>query len=65
MAAELAWFGSVCATADLLTDPQQASVHCERLRLTILPRSSPSPEPHQRKTKERSAEISSISSFMI
>lgn len=33
--------------------------------VTILPKSSPSPEPHQRKTKERSADISSISSFII
>lgn len=33
--------------------------------VTILPKSSPSPEPHQRKTKERRADISSISSFMI
>lgn len=33
--------------------------------VTILPKSRPSPEPHQRKTKERRADISSISSFMI
>lgn len=34
-------------------------------QLTTLPRSSPSPEPHQRKINDRGAAISSISNFMI
>ena len=33
--------------------------------LTTLPRSNPSPEPHQRKINDRGAAISSISNFII